>query len=463
MGLERMLRWLRVSLPRLNRSILDGDVPAAALPKRLGRFVLADLPEPEGLPVRQAQRLLVGLSFAGASAARHYQEQDHARTATPELAFAPLAAGTGRIPFLEYYARLARQLGHYHRDSFVALVRWNVPTVEVCWQSERLAVLPGVFDGARVYTYAGDPGERAFFELTKQAEAVELAANLVLRPMSDGEVGLASAEAVRRLRLATVLLGVLRQLTSDFSQLPPDVGLRPAYFIDVFRQFAAHWQLGDLPPSGAQDPEALKRDLLLGLDIPTLDRHVRRQLPALLAADRADVLTLLGRPPMPVRLLAELDLAPTALWAMPAAELRQTVRDHPALAAWYLLLTGHARAAAAHLAVAKKFLFRPAHARAAAGIPDVGLVPRLAGTTGMTESVLDRLTQARHNHLLAPLHQIPHLELVGLAGIEPVTPVSTRDLPAIVRFRPKPVGTRARVPVRPRTGPDAARPLAGVR
>lgn len=461
MVFERMANWSLVGLPRLNRSILDGDMPATALPDTLGRFVLFDLPPPEALPVRQARQLLVDLSFSGASVARHFQEQDHARTATPEQAFVPLLVGVDRTPFLAYFARLARQLEHYHRDSYVSLVRWNAPTVEVCWQGEQLAVLPGAFDGAQVRTYAGDPGESAFFVLTKRAEAVELAVNRTLRPMSDGAVRLTSAEAVRRLRLATVLLSALRQLIADFSQLPPDVGLRPSYFIDVFRQFAAHWQLGDLPPSGAQDPEALKRDLLLGLDIPALDRHVRRQLPALLAVDRADVTDLLRRPPLPAQLLTELRLAPDQLWTMTATELRRQVREQPALAAWYLMLNAHARAAGMHLAVAKKFLFRPAHARAMAGIPDLGLVPRLIGTTGMTESVLDRLTQARHNHPLASLHQIPHLELLGLAGLDPIEPVSTHDLPAMVRVGP--VRRTDGPSLRPRTDPDPARPLAGAR
>ena len=42
----------------------------------------------------------------------------------------------------------------------------------------------------------------------------------------------------------------------------------PEHFMDVFRQFAVHWTADDIPPSGALDPEALKRDFLLGIGIP---------------------------------------------------------------------------------------------------------------------------------------------------------------------------------------------------
>ncbi len=53
--------------------------------------------------------------------------------------------------------------------------------------------------------------------------------------------------------------------------------------------------------------------------------------------------------------------------------------------------------------LSKKFLFKPQQVRDATGIGDRELVSNRAGTTGMNESFLDRLTQARRDHALAPL------------------------------------------------------------
>jgi hypothetical protein len=129
------------------------------------------------------------------------------------------------------------------------------------------------------------------------------------------------------------------------------------------------------------------------------------------------------------------------------------VRRHPVLAAWSQLLDAHAKASGVHLMLAKKFLFRPGQMRANAGIPDTGVVPRDRGTTGMDESFLERLARLRHNHLLAPLNQIPRLELLGLAGVEPPTVVGSADLDDIVHFAGRPLGpaqpARLRVPVDP--------------
>jgi hypothetical protein len=432
--LARLHNWSLAGLPQLNVSILDGDLAPDVLVETLTRYVLADLPAPEAFGPAQARQLLVHLAFSGASVARFYQERDVACRATPERAFGRLRVGVDQLPFRAYFARLAAQTGSGHcgRDSYTTLVRWNVPTTEVRWGGVRLARLPGAFGDGQVRTYSNDLGERLFFLLTKKSETLERAANELLAPIAAGALPPHSAAAIDRVRAATTMLTALRQLNADFGALPPEVGLRAGHFMDVFRQFAVHWQVGDIPPSGAHDPEALKRDLLLGLDLPDLAGFVQRQFPVLLASERAELSALLGRPPLPDLLLAALALDESALRAMSADQLRRAVRRQPALAAWYLLLTAHARAAGVHLMLAKKFLFRPGHARANAGIPDTGVVPRDRGTTGMDESFLERLTRLRHDHALISLHQIPHLELVGLAGIDPPAVLAGAELAALV-------------------------------
>ncbi len=457
--LARLDNWSLIGLPQFNVSILDGDLPWSMLAETLTRHVLIDLPAPEAFTPVQARKLLVHLAFSGAAVARHYQERDRAHRITPGRAFDRLRVGPDRIPFRAYFARTASQTrtGHPARDTYITLVRWNVPTVEVRWSGARIARLPGAFGGHEVRTYTNDRGERAFFVLTKKSEALERAANAMLEPIASGAVAIQSAEAIYRLRVTATMLTALRQLGSDFAALPYEASLRPGHFMDVFRQFAVHWEPGDLPPSGAQDPEALKRDLLLGLDLPDLAAHVRRQFPVLLAADRTALTRLMGRPPLPTMVLAELGLDGAALTGMSADQLRRTVRRFPVLAAWYLVLSAHARAAGVHLMLAKKFLFRPGEARANAGIPDTGVVPRDRGTTGMDESFLERLTRLRHNHLLAGLHQIPRLELLGLAGLDPPDTVAGVDLERLVYFAPIRGLIRASGLLRP--GGPAIRPV----
>jgi hypothetical protein len=408
--------WVDEELPRLNSAILHGEAPPALLVERATEMILEQLPPVRQLSPEQAKRLVVRLGFVGASVARHHQEWSPGGKAEPERAFDGLLAG-GR-PFREYFAELATRTGegHYDRDSFASLVRWNVGTLEVRRGDELMAVLPGAFDDGRIRSYTGTRGEENFFLLVKQGEAIELAINDVLEPL--GDAPLLDDDAVDRLRVATELVEALRRLFLDFAALPPEESMPAEQFLDVFRQFAVHWTAGDIPPSGALDPEALKRDFLLGIALSGYDQHVRRLFPALLDAERRALEGLMDRPPLPGRLLDELGLDEGELRCAPVAELHALIGRHPAVADWYRLLTAHARAAGAHLMLSKKYLFKPQRKRDEAGQGDRPLVSNRAGTTGMNEMFLERLTRARQQHALAPLR-------AALTGETPAKPTET--------------------------------------
>jgi hypothetical protein len=274
-------------------------------------------------------------------------------------------------------------------------VRWNVPTTSVVHDGEVLATLPGVFPDGSVRTYTGDVSERRFFHLLKDSETVERAINEVLEPLSHAEVDFEAPDGRRRVRLATALLDRLRRMSVDFASLPPDQGLRPEYFLDVFRQFAVHWRPDDIPPSGALDPEALRRDLLLGIALPDYWPHIGRVWPALLVNERAELERLQDVPTLPTLLLRRLGVPGHLLPSMATVDLTRLLRTHPLLADWYLLLDANARAAGAHLMLSRKFLFRPQRARDAAGQGDKPLVSNRRGTTGMDETVLERAIEIR--------------------------------------------------------------------
>jgi hypothetical protein len=207
-------------------------------------------------------------------------------------------------------------------------------------------------------------------------------------------------------RLAAELLDALRTLFRDFASLPPERSMPTDQFLDVFRQFAVHWTAGDIPPSGALDPEALKRDFLLGVNLDGYESNVRRLFPALLTAEREAIEPMMAEPALPERMLAGLGHSAASLRAADRGDLLRLVGEHPGLADWYTLLATHARAAGAHLMLSKKFLFKPQQRREAAGLGDKPLVSNRAGTTGMNETFLDRITRARQDHSLAPLRNV---------------------------------------------------------
>jgi hypothetical protein len=428
----RVNAWVVTELPRLNQDILARRRPPGDLGAELTQSVLADLPLPESLTVREAQQMVVLLGLAGASLARHYQELSQDHRATPERAFDRCPVGAEAIPFRAYFGRLAEQTGtgHCHRDSYAALTRWNVPTTEVWWAGERIAVLPGVFGDGLVRTYTGTADEQRFFELIKVSEAIEQAANATLMPLSDTTLNARDPEALDRIGLAVVLLAELRRVNAHFAALPPGEGLRAEYFMDVFRQYAVHWTSGDVPPSGALDPEAIARDCLLGVRTPSYQAHIERIFPALLDTEREQLSRLMERPSLPCIVLRSLGIDPAALTEMSPAQLRETVGSRPVLAALYLLLVAHARMSGVHLKIAQKYLFDPQRRREIAGLGDPHVVSNRRGTTGMDERYLRELTRERHQHVLACLHALDGNELGVLAGLDR----ARAGLGSLVRF-----------------------------
>ncbi|MEV4346871.1 hypothetical protein AB0J83_20625 [Actinoplanes sp. NPDC049596] len=420
--------WLDDEVPRLNRAILAGDAPPGLLADRTREVLLPHLPAIGRLDPVEAQRLVVRLGFLGASVARHYQEWTPGGRNHPERAFDGLPAGSDEMPFRDYFAALATHTGQGHcgRDSYASLVRWNVGTLRVHRGGECLAELPGVFDDGRIRSYTGTASEQRFFLLVKQGEAIELAVNEVLGPLTRDGAGLAGEDAVERVRLATELLTALRRLFLDFAALPPEASMPPEFFMDVFRQFAVHWTEDDIPPSGALDPEALKRDFLLGIAIPDYERQVRRIFPALLDGERAALDDLMSRPALPRRLLTAIEVEPDELAGAEHADLERLLGRHPALADWYRLLTEHARAAGAHLMLSKKFLFKPQRERDRDGLGDRPLVSNRSGTTGMDETLLERLTRARRDHVLSGLQKAVNAPRVPASRVASVSVAQVR-------------------------------------
>jgi hypothetical protein len=430
-SLIRLEAWFRNELPRLNCAALD-EAQVGPLAGAL-KVLLPELPSPERLDPIEAQRLVIGLGLAGSSVARHYQEQDPGRKRMPEKAFDGLVAGPEGLPFRRYFAALAEQTGsdHYERDAYASLVIWNVPTTEVRFRGRQIAELRGATPD-HILSYTGDAAERWFFALVKRGQTLEKGANVLLEPIADGDLDPTSADVLRQVRLATVLLTALRSLFLEFADARSGHGMQPQYFMDVFRQFAAHWVIDDIPPSGALDVDSLKRDFLLGTIDEHYVRHVRRIMPALLGPERADLDRRMTEPSLIERLLDRTGVSGAELAGMSAAEHAVLGQAFPALGTWYELLSAHARAAGAHLMLSKRFLFNPQRLRDEDGIGDHPLVSNRRGTTGMNESMLDRLTQMRRRHSLSGFRPVPRDDSTSTeAGVRDVE--VTPALPDLVR------------------------------
>lgn len=434
-AVARVNVWVLTKLPYLNQDILAGRRPPGDLSLELARSVLADLPRPEILTTVQAKQMVVLLGLAGASMARHYQELSVDHRATPERAFDECTAGEEAIPFRTYFGRLADRTGtgHCERDSYAALTRWNVPTTEIWWAGERIAVLAGVFDDGLVRTYNGSAEEQRFFELIKVSEAIEMAVNAALMPLSDGTLDVRDPEAPDRIRQAVALLAELRRVNARFAALPAHAGLQAEYFMDVFRQYAVHWTHDDIPPSGAQDPEAIARDCLLGVQTAAYRAHTERIFPALLGPERELLTRLMERRPLPSMALRSLGIGEAELAGMSKDRLRETVGRHPVLAILYVLLVAHARMSGVHLKIAQKYLFAPQRQRELAGLGDPHVVSNRSGTTGIDEGYLMELTRARQSHTLACLRSLGGTELEAAAELDHAPDVLP-ELGSLVRF-----------------------------
>lgn len=434
MGWERWNHWTLTQLPRLNRAILSGEVALDVLTQQLRHAVLDELPPARSLAPIDARRLLVLLGLAGASVARHYQEADLSRKARPTESFDRLPVGRDAIGFLDYFAELAAVsgTGHPPRDCYASLVRWNLPETRIEFHGETIATLPGCFPGLEIRTYTNDPGEVAFFELLKKSEAFELAVNETLEPIVAGELDILDPEAERRGRSAVRLMNALIRINQDFAATPPERGgLRTGHFLDVFRQFAVHWRPGDLPPTGAQDPEFIRRDLLLGIDFADYPRLVQKISPALLDEERSKLEGCLGRRTLPELLLSATGLSAADL-AAPADRLGGMVSENRHLVIWHRLLAANAKFGAVHLMLTEKYLFKPQRDRDRTGVGDRELVSNRRGTTGMDEPLLVQLARARQNHPLRALNRLPSRDLAILGGAGTAR-VETAD-PPVARF-----------------------------
>ncbi|WP_245402241.1 hypothetical protein [Nocardia albiluteola] len=431
--------WLIDTLPGLGSRVVDGSLSACSFTDLANR-ALALLPPAADNDVRSARRLIVELGIVGSSVASYSQREnlDLARR-DPGCSLARLRVGEAGIPFRAYFNTLVARsgTGHPNRDAYASLILWNAPEMSAYRGSSRICTLPSVFDDGRIRTYTAEIGETLIIELFKRCETLEAAANIAVQPIwADGAFTMSRDEIAERFATARLMLAGVRRLFLNFSRGDERGALSVAHFIDVFRQYAVHWDHGDVAPSGPQDVQFILRDLMTGIDMPGYVDHVERILAALLADERQMVTDAAAQPSLPEVLLNEAGLSPQQLAALPDSELTAVLRRYPVLGECYLLLELNARLSAAHLMVAKKYLYKPNHQRDQAGAAVAAPVPNDKGITELPESALDMLNRARRRHLLSAIGRWRTAEVAAICGATVQRDISINDTLAL--FMPRP-------------------------
>ena len=431
--------WVLHMLPQCNRAVLAGHMSVDSFLTTIDREVLAQAPTPDELTPQEAKRSVVEFGLIGASIARHRQQADLRLVSSPEESFSTLTASGNSVAFAQYMQQLANRTGTGHpgRDAYASLVRWNAPDMEVRWQGQILGRLESVFNDGLVRTYTDNPGEHQFLLLLKRAEALETAANALLLPIAEGTIAVDSSEAIEAVGVAVRLLEAVHKINLEFTH--NGQGGKPIFdenhFLDILRQFAVHWKTGDVPPSGAQDPEFLKRDFYLGMDFPDYARHVKRIFPALLDRERDELQDAMQLPSIPQRVAQKVAVDSQVLAHGTSPDLLGLAQSFPFLVNYYLLMRANAHVSASHLMLTKRFLFKPMRERDRLGIPDSPLVSNRSGTTGMLEQLLETLAKHRQNHAMKGFSQLPLEQLLLLSPtVANESSRSRLELPEVVDY-----------------------------
>lgn len=448
--------WCIRELPALNAAATNGQLRDHELIALLNHTALVDLPAPAELDQEQLIPLLMILGFLGCSVERHTQQQAVVRgigrtesevaAVTPGRGLAALRVNA-QLPFRAYFAQIADRAQHPHRDSLYTLIEFNGPAVLVRDPADATAMTttPVGFNDGRFLSFSGSETELNLYILFKLTIALQTAANSDLGTLLRPDVALDSSLALAAaIRATHYMLAMRAQFHAFLKRATFDIDI----FFDVFRQYQCPWTAGQpiRPPSGANDPASLARDLMLFADLlgpsahfPGFRKHVAAIGRVLLPAQQAYLKKALAHPSLEDRLMSTLGMQRAELAALSPQAGAALVRRKPWLAGYVLLYNAQRDLARAHHAIVTKYVIRPKRERDYQADPReaVTVVDNARGVTGMDPmGILIALNTARANHILAPLnHAAGARELLREAlSVIDYCPLSQEQLLALARF-----------------------------
>ena len=395
----RVKTWLQRRLPQLNELARTGVLRAESLAAILSSEVLSQLPPADALNTSQAWQVLTILGCCGSSVERHAQQDCVRRglTAIPGTGLSWITVHHGRHSFVGYFRQVADLVGHPYRDTFATFVEQNGPAIRV-FHPETGALLHSLgsaFHDGTYVTFSASPEERQFILLLKECAALQGAANLFLERLQDRKLPLQDRAATSAAgNAATLLLGVRAKLQEFMAKSQ----FSAEFFLDVLRQYACLWSAVNplRPPSGANDPSSLQRDVVLFSElVPGFRSNVRRVFSVLTQEAIARIERSMRAPSLEARVLECLGRSRVSDRDLLAAE--------PWLVAYVVLFEAQSHVSRTHYATVLKYLVRPKRARDQQADPRerITIVANTHGTTGMDPmGIMRDLDLARANHFL---------------------------------------------------------------
>ena len=425
--IEGMKTWVVGTLPALNQAAYHGSLSYEALAALCNDELLPQAPPVEALTPAQAMQVLMLLGLCGSSIERHAQQQTLRRALTRVAPPAPptpppVTPGQGlerlRVGrhqrFIDYFQRVADVIGHPYRDSFTTYIASNGPAIAILHPDtgEMIHGLPAGFSDGTLVTFTQEDAEVEFIRLLKECAGLQGAANLFLEQLQQSGISVAHRDAIRAALHATTLLCAIRAKIVEFMRRS---SFQADFFLDILRQYACQWSQDRAlrAPSGANDPTALHRDVMLFAELvpssahfPGYKAHVHQVCSVLMPPEVERITRARRTESLEEQIYTQLGLTKQAINALDERAVLGVLAQHPWLAAYALLYKAQKDVSHAHYGTVMHYLVKPKRARDAQADPReaVTIVANTHGTTGMDPlQIMQHLNEARAHHFLASL------------------------------------------------------------
>jgi len=425
--IEGMKTWVVGILPALNQAAYHGSLSYEALAALCNDELLPEAPPVEALTPAQAMQVLMLLGLCGSSIERHAQQQTLRRALTRVAPPAPptpppVTPGQGlerlRVGrhqrFIDYFQRVADVIGHPYRDSFTTYIASNGPAIAILHPDtgEMIHGLPAGFSDGTLVTFTQEDAEVEFIRLLKECAGLQGAANLFLEQLQQSGISVAHRDAIRAALHATTLLCAIRAKIVEFMRRS---SFQADFFLDILRQYACPWSQDRAlrAPSGANDPTALHRDVMLFAELvpssahfPGYKAHVHQVCSVLMPPEVERITRARRTESLEEQIYTQLGLTKQAINALDERAVLGVLAQHPWLAAYALLYKAQKDVSHAHYGTVMHYLVKPKRARDAQADPReaVTIVANTHGTTGMDPlQIMQHLNEARAHHFLASL------------------------------------------------------------
>ena len=425
--IEGMKTWVVGTLPALNQAAYHGSLSYEALAARCNDELLPQAPPVEELKPAHAMQVLMLLGLCGSSIERHAQQQTLRRAlaiVAPPAPPTPTPVTPGRglerllvgrhQRFIDYFQRVADVIGHPYRDSFTTYIAYNGPAIAILHPDtgERIHRLPAGFPDGTLVTFTKQDAEVEFIRLLKECAGLQGAANLFLEQLQQSGISVAHRDAIRAALHATTLLCAIRAKMVEFMRRS---SFHADFFLDILRQYACPWSQDRAvrAPSGANDPTALHRDVMLFAELvpssehfPGYTAHVHQVCSVLMPPEVERITRASRTASLEEQIYTQLGLTKQAINALNERAVLRVLAQHPWLAAYALLYKAQKDVSQAHYGTVMHYLVNPKRARDAHADPReaVTIVANTHGTTGMDPlQIMKHLNEARAHHFLASL------------------------------------------------------------